>query len=93
MDEKNSILQVEVDAELQRRAEKVLMDQGISMSVAVGLLLHRIVDDQCLPFELKVPNEKTRAAMAEASNIMAERRLRFASPEAMFADLEKDHQE
>lgn len=93
MNEKETILQVTVDAELQRRAEKVLADQGIALSVAVGLLLRRIVEDQQLPFELKVPNPETRAAMAEASGIMAARRLRFASPEAMFAHLEKDHQE
>lgn len=93
MDEKNSILQVQVDAEFQRRAEKILADEGVSMSVAVGLLLRRIVEDQQLPFELKVPNVETRAAMAEASEIMAARRLRFASSEAMFAHLEKDPQE
>jgi antitoxin component of RelBE/YafQ-DinJ toxin-antitoxin module len=39
------------------------------MSEAVQLYLHRVVFDQALPFELKVPNAKTLAAMNEAESM------------------------
>lgn len=90
MVKKMSTLQVRVDDEVKEQAKKVLADYGVSMSVAVGLLLHRIVEDKALPFEIKVPNAQTRAAMEESRQIMAERKLRFATADALFADLEKD---
>lgn len=90
MVKKMSTLQVRVDDEVKEQAKKVLADYGVSMSVAVGLLLHRIVEDKALPFEIKFPNAQTRAAMEESRQIMAERKLRFATADALFADLEKD---
>ena len=39
--------------------------------------------------ELKVPNAETRAAMAEADEIVKAGRARFASVEKMLADLEE----
>jgi DNA-damage-inducible protein J len=55
----------------------------------VRMLLTRIVADQAFPLELKVPNAETRAAMAEADEIIRTRRARFATANAMFDDLEK----
>ena len=39
--------------------------------------------------ELKVPNAETRAAMAEADDIVKAGRARFATVEEMLADLEE----
>ena len=39
--------------------------------------------------ELKVPNAETRAAMAEADDIVKAGRARFAAVEEMLADLEE----
>jgi DNA-damage-inducible protein J len=38
---------------------------GLSVSDAIRLLLIRVAAEKALPFEIKVPNAKTRAAMAE----------------------------
>ena len=53
------------------------------------LLFHRIAAEQAFPLELKVPNAGTRAAMAEAEEILKAGRARFATVEDMFADLEE----
>lgn len=90
MDRKMSTLQVRVDDDVKEQAKKVLADYGVSMSTAVGLLLHRIVEDKTLPFELKIPNAQTQAAIEESRKMMAERKLRFASAGELFADLEKN---
>jgi DNA-damage-inducible protein J len=41
------------------------------------VFLTRVVAEQQLPFPLQVPNAETRAAMAEADDIVRTRRARF----------------
>jgi DNA-damage-inducible protein J len=38
---------------------------GLSVSDAIRLLLIRVADERCLPFEVKAPNATTRRAIAE----------------------------
>jgi len=73
-----SMLHIRVDDETKERATAALNAIGLSMSDAVRLFLHRVVVDQALPLELKVPNAETRAAMIEADEMIAERRIRLA---------------
>ena len=84
------MVHVRVDDEIKAKATEALAAMGLSVSDAVRLLLHRVVADQAFPLELKVPNAKTRAAMVEADSIVRSRRVRFATPDALFADLEKN---
>jgi DNA-damage-inducible protein J len=63
---------------------------GMSVSDAVRLFLRRVVVDQTFPLELKVPNAETLAAMEESRAMMAARRTRFATADALFDDLEKN---
>ncbi|WHZ12797.1 MAG: DNA-damage-inducible protein J [Burkholderiaceae bacterium] len=62
---------------------------GLSVSDAVRLFLHRVVAEQAFPLELNVPNTETRAAIAESRAMMAARKARFNSAQALFDDLEK----
>ena len=50
--------------------------------------LAEIAADRTFPLELKTPNAETRAAMAEADAIVKAGKARFASADAMFAELE-----
>lgn len=92
MTEKTSTLQVRVDEKNKMAAQEVLRTYGLSMSDAVNLLLRRIVEEQAVPLELKVPNADTRAAIQQSRKLMAEGRLRFNSADELFADLEKNSQ-
>ena len=83
------MLHVRMDSELKRRATEALAAMGLTASEAVRLLFHRIAVDQAFPLELKVPNAETRAAMAEADEIVKAGRARFATVEEMLADLEE----
>ncbi len=49
----------------------------------------RVVADKQMPFALKVPNAETRAAMAEADEIVRTRQARFDTAAELFGDLEK----
>jgi DNA-damage-inducible protein J len=84
-----SMVHVRVDDDIKARATETLNSLGLSVSDAVRLFLHRVVADQAFPLELKVPNARTRAAMAEADEIARTHRARFATADELFADLEK----
>jgi len=83
------MLHVRVDDATKEGAAAALEAMGLSLSDGVRLFLRRVVADQALPLELKVPNAETRAAMAEAEEIARVRRSRFMTADQLFADLEK----
>jgi DNA-damage-inducible protein J len=85
-----SMLHIRVDDDVKEQAVEALTSMGLSVSDAVRLFLRRVVVEQAFPLELKVPNAETRAAMEESRRMMAKRKARFASAEALFADLEKN---
>ena len=60
------MVHVRIDKRLKTKAAKTLASMGLSVSDAVRVLLTRVATEQALPFEIKVPNAKTAAAMQEA---------------------------
>lgn len=58
-----TMLHIRVDQKLKARAIETLDKMGLSLSDAVRLLLTRIVVEEALPFEVRVPNAETRAAI------------------------------
>ena len=85
----SSMLHVRMDSEMKRKATTALAAMGMTASEAVRLFFHRIAVDQAFPLELKVPNARTRSAMAESEEMMKRGTARFASADEMFAELEK----
>lgn len=82
------MLHVRLDEATKEQATAVLDSIGLSASDAVRLLYHRLIADQAFPLELKVPNAATRAAMAEGTAMLRERRVRFADGNDLIASLE-----
>jgi DNA-damage-inducible protein J len=60
------MVHVRVDKRVKARATKTLSAMGLSVSDAVRVLLTRVAAEKALPFEVKVPNATTVAAMREA---------------------------
>ncbi|MGO9775326.1 MAG: type II toxin-antitoxin system RelB/DinJ family antitoxin [Terracidiphilus sp.] len=60
-----AMIHVRVDQKLKTKAAKTLDAMGLSLSDVVRLLLKRIAVEQALPFEVRVPNPVTRAAMED----------------------------
>jgi DNA-damage-inducible protein J len=86
---RTSMLHVRVDQEDKELATEALSAMGLTVSDAVRLFLKRIVAEQAFPLELKVPNAETRAAIEEARGMAKARHAGFATPDALFDDLEK----
>jgi DNA-damage-inducible protein J len=89
MNARTSMLHVRVDDDTKEQAAAALDAMGLSVSDAVRIFLKRVVADQAFPLELKVPNAVTRAAMAEADQMIAESKARFDNAAQLTADLEK----
>ena len=85
----SSMLHIRVDDETKTQATEALAAMGLSMSDAVRIFLKRVVNDQAVPLELKVPNAETRAAMEEARAMMKARQARFESADTLLDELEK----
>jgi DNA-damage-inducible protein J len=61
----DTVVRARIDGRIKEKAAEVLADMGLSVSDAIRLLLVRVAAEKALPFEIKVPNAETRAAMAE----------------------------
>ncbi|WP_275784194.1 type II toxin-antitoxin system RelB/DinJ family antitoxin [Pararhizobium gei] len=81
------MLHVRVDDDLSEDANAVFRSLGLTMSEAIRLFLHRSVVSQGIPLELKVPNATTLEALAEARQMRRAKKVRFSTPEELFANL------
>jgi DNA-damage-inducible protein J len=61
------MVHIRIDKRVKAQATKALSAMGLSVSDAVRVLLTRVAAEKALPFDLKVPNAATAAAMKEAS--------------------------
>jgi DNA-damage-inducible protein J len=83
------IVRARIDANLKKEASAVLAEMGLSVSDAIRMLLMRVAAEKSLPFEVRVPNSDTQAA------ILAARRgevVRFDSVAGLMADLNDDEE-
>ena len=62
---KTVTVQARMEPELKNRAKEVLSALGLTESAAISLFYAQIINQQRIPFELKMPNAETRAALAE----------------------------
>ena len=76
-----------IDTRTKERAADALEAMGLSVSDAIRLLMVRVADDRCLPFDVKVPNSTTRKAIAELETGNGKK---FATVDALMADLHAD---
>jgi len=61
----DTYVRARIDTATKERASEALESMGLSISDAIRLLMLRIADEHRLPFEVKVPNTKTRKAIQE----------------------------
>ena len=75
---------IRVDQKVKEKAAKTLAAMGLSVSDVVRMLLVRVATEKGLPFEVRVPNRKTLAALdaGERGEVS-----RAASVAAMMAEL------
>ncbi len=78
------VVRARIESGLKKEATAVLAEMGLSVSDAIRLLFVRVAADKALPFDLRVPNAETRAAIGE---IEQGKGKRFDTLAALMADL------
>jgi len=83
----DAVVRSRVPADLKLRAERTLAKMGISVSDAFRLFLVQTTAQGRLPFDVKAPNARTRAAMRDAERGIGKR---FASVDELLEELDAD---
>jgi len=81
------MVHVRIDKRIKTQAARTLKSMGLSVSDAVRVLLTRVAAENALPFEVKVPNAATAAAIEDARK---GRIHGFRSVPDLMADLNAD---
>ena len=84
----DSYVRARIDTETKDRATAALAAMGLSVSDAIRLLMIRVAEEQRFPFEVRVPNQETQAAMTE---LEAGKGQQFNNIDALMADLNADN--
>ncbi|MGD0522145.1 MAG: type II toxin-antitoxin system RelB/DinJ family antitoxin [Terracidiphilus sp.] len=87
MQSATAMIHVRIDQKLKSKAAKTFGAMGLSLSEAVRVFLTRAATDQAFPFELRVPNAETIAAMEAGDRGEV---VKFGSVEELMADLHAD---
>jgi len=83
----NTYVRARIDSVTKERAAHALEEMGLSISDAIRLLMLRVADERRLPFEVKVPNAKTRKSIAELESGKGKS---FATVNELMTDLHAD---
>lgn len=85
MELKESVVKARIEPSLKRETEAILGDLGISTTEAIRMFFTQVRLRKGLPFEVRIPNAETQAAMDELESGKGKR---FTSVEALFDDLD-----
>lgn len=65
-----------IDAKTKADATEVIEAMGLNISDAIRLFLKRVASEGAIPFDLRMPNAKTIAAMEEIENPKSRAKLK-----------------
>ena len=79
------VVRARVDGRLKKEATAILATMGLTVSDFVRIGLTKVVSEQGLPFEMRVPNRLTAETLARSER--GEDVHRVENAEALFKDL------
>lgn len=85
MEIKEAVVKARIEPSLKHETELILSDLGISTTEAIRMFLTQVRLHKGLPFEIRVPNTQTQAAIEELETGQGQR---YARVEDLFADLD-----
>jgi DNA-damage-inducible protein J len=81
---KTATTHARMDPEIKREAERIIKDMGLSISAAHEMFYRQIIAHQGLPFDLRIPNKETLAAIEEARQGIG---TKYSTVQEMLEDL------
>lgn len=85
---KTADVRTRIEPDLKEDAERVLAENGLTVSGAIRLFLRQVVLYKGLPFDVRTPNATTLEALAE-SRAMLGKQARFGSTTELLNELEE----
>ena len=86
-----ALIQARVDPELKDAVDSILADNGLDIPTAIRMYFAKIIRVGGIPFDVRVYNDETIAAMEEADRLVADPNAKSYSNFAeLLADLELD---
>ena len=83
-----AVVRARVEENVKDEATAVLAQFGLTVSESIRVMLTMIARDKALPFDLRIPNAQTVAAMEEADEIRKSRKSRFSNAEEVMNALD-----
>ena len=68
--DKRAVINIRVNDEVKKEAETIFKSLGLNMSVTINLFLKKCINENGMPFDLKIPNKETIEAMEETNKIL-----------------------
>ena len=65
-----AVINIHVNDEVKKEAETIFKSLGLNMSVAMNLFLKKCINENGIPFDLKLPNNETIEALEETNKIL-----------------------
>ncbi|MFZ2653759.1 MAG: type II toxin-antitoxin system RelB/DinJ family antitoxin [Victivallales bacterium] len=85
---RTATVRARIEPDLKEQAEHIFKKLGLLPSDAIRLLYHRTILSRGIPFEMKIPNRETLAAIAELRSKAVHKS--FSSARKAFESLEND---
>ena len=82
----DAIIKSRIDLDLKNEVERVLSELGLTVSDAIRMTFKQIAARQGLPFDVKIPNAQTQAAMRDADAWVAAMRAGTSTAPAQSKD-------
>lgn len=79
----DAVVRARIDQSTKQEATKLFQKMGITVSDAIRMMLVQAVAQKALPFEVRVPNEETAAALLASRNGVVSR---VTSVDDLFSD-------
>ena len=84
-----AVINIRVNDEVKKEAETIFKSLGLNMSVTMNLFLKKCINENGIPFDLKLPNNETIEALEETNKILNGdiERKSYKNVDELFEDL------
>ena len=84
-----AVINIRVNDEVKKEAETIFKSLGLNMSVTMNLFLKKCINENGIPFDLKLPNNETIETLEETNKILNGdiERKSYKNADELFEDL------
>jgi DNA-damage-inducible protein J len=83
---KTEVIHARIEPALKQSAEKIFRKLGMTTTEAISIFMRRVIMEKGIPFDVKIPNKKTRKAIAD---VKAGKYIEYNSVKEVMDDLNR----